>query len=405
KENSERLTTLEKISNNERIRFNGRTITVSNENSDRTSELQNVLTNSIKLISQKIDEPIMQIFYKTDLPTSINAITINVLQPTTTGFYTITSDIVKDVGVVSHDVSNSTPVILLLLVPLSGYILLRSEEDKIKLNKNQIFSFCFILILVSSSTVTPFAISQNYWGMAFAEPQNQTSDVNNTVSNGTAPNTGSITVPTNETNSTVSSNSTKNYNLSILVSNSTVSNKTGSIIHTNQTNYNLPSTNSTVSVNHIVSNQTASTPNYLSYGLSTGIAISDGITILRNGTVPPVQANSDLSTGISVTDSITILRNGTVPPENATSGLFTSLSIADSINVIKIGITVPEPTKSWNFTSTNGTIGKARAVNNTLNLQGNGYLKQSINSTNTLNNFTVSAWIKPDYSQGSPVFA
>ncbi|HZS74139.1 MAG TPA: hypothetical protein VFA69_06510, partial [Candidatus Nitrosotalea sp.] len=131
KENSERLTTLEKISNNERIRFNGRTITVSNENFDRTYELQNVLTNSIKLISQKIDEPIMQIFYKTDLTTSIDAITINVLQPTTTGFYTITSDIAKDVGGISHDLSNSTPIILVLMVPLSGYILLRSEEEKI----------------------------------------------------------------------------------------------------------------------------------------------------------------------------------------------------------------------------------------------------------------------------------
>src|SRR5574337_1686076 len=116
----------------------------------------------------------------------------------------------KYVDDASHLAASSTPVILVLMVPLSGYILLRSEEEKIKLNKNQIFSFCFILILVSSSAVTPFAISQNYWGMAFAEPQNQTSGIsqNNTVSNGTT--TGSITVSSNETNSTVSFNSTTN---------------------------------------------------------------------------------------------------------------------------------------------------------------------------------------------------
>src|SRR5574337_2210542 len=287
----------------------------------------------------------------------------------------------KYVDDASHLAASSTPVILVLMVPLSGYILLRSEEEKIKLNKNQIFSFCFIFILVSSSAVTPFAISQNYWGMAFAEQQNQTSGINNTVSNGTAANAGSRTMPYNETNSTVLSNNTTNYNLPIPVS------------------------NSTVPTNHTASNQTESVPNYLSNSLSTGVSIADSITILRNGTIPPVQADSYLSTGVSIADSITILRNGTIPPVQGSSIFSTNLSIQNSINVTKIGITVPEPAKSWNFASTNGTIGKARTENNTLNLQGNGYLQEKVNSTNTLNNFTVSAWVKPDYSQGSPVFA
>src|SRR5579872_4936309 len=230
KESCERLTTLEKISNNERIRFNGRTITVLNENFDRTSyELQNVLTNSIKLISQKIDQPIIQIFYKTDLLVSFDDINTQFLQPTTTGFYTITGYIAKDVGIASHDLSSTT--MLLLLVPLSGYILLRSEEEKISYNKNQIFSFCFILLLVTSSAVTPFAISQNYWGMAFAEPQNQTA-VNNTVSN-------------------VSS---------------TVANVTG-----------IPANNTVQSSNQTISNISNKTsfaiPNYLSYGISSNLGL------------------------------------------------------------------------------------------------------------------------------------
>src|SRR5574337_977473 len=151
----------------------------------------------------------------------------------------------KYVDDASHLAASSTPVILVLMVPLSGYILLRSEEEKIKLNKNQIFSFCFILILVSSSAITPFAISQNYWGMAFAEPQNQTSGVINTVSNDTVASMESLTVTANETNSILPSNST-NYNLLVPVSNSTISNKTGSIIPENQTNFTAP-TNQTVS--------------------------------------------------------------------------------------------------------------------------------------------------------------
>ena len=392
KENSDRLTTLEKISNNERIRFNGKTISILNYNFDSlTNDLNGVLKSSTKFIVSEIDKPFISIFYKLEISKSLDQIDTQ-LQHTTTGFYTITSDIAKDVGLASHDLSSSTTIILILMVPLSGYILLRSEEEKIKLNKNQIFSFCFILILVSSSAVTPFAISQNYWGMAFAEPQNQTSvSQNNTVSNDTDAITGTITVPSNETNSTVLSSST-NYNLPVPVSNSTVSNHTSSAIPENQTNSTVP-------------NQTEPVPNYLSYGLSTGIAISDDIAILRNGTIPPVQASSSLSTDTSITDKITILRNGIVPPANATSGLSTSLSITDSINVTKSGITIPQADKSWNFTTTNDTIGKARVANNTLNLKGNGYLQEKVNSTNVLDNFTVSAWVKPDYSQGSPVFA
>src|SRR5574337_582199 len=397
KENSDRLTTLEKISNNERIRFNGKTISILNSNFiSVTNNLYGILQNSQKLIADQIDKPIVSIFYNIEIVKTFDQINFN-LHLTETGLYRITSDIAKDVGDISHVISNSTPVILVLLVPLSGYILLRSEDEKIKLNQNQIFSFCFILILVSSSAITPFVISQNYWGMAFAEPQNQTSGVINTVSNDTVASMESLTVTSNETNSILPSNST-NYNLLVPVSNSTISNKTGSIIPENQTNFTAPT-------NQTVSDQTEPVPNYLSYDLSTGIVMSDGITILRNGTIPPIQAASAFSTNTSITDSLTILRNGIVPPANATSGLLTNLSIQDSINVIKSGITVPQAAASWNFTSTNDTIGKARVENNTLNLKGNGYLQEKVNSTNTLDNFTVSAWVKPDYSQGSPVFS
>ncbi|HVZ62054.1 MAG TPA: LamG-like jellyroll fold domain-containing protein, partial [Candidatus Nitrosotalea sp.] len=381
KENSDRLTTLEKIYNSERIRFNGKIITLSNLNLDLlTNDLNGILKNSVSSVTNEIDKSIVSIFSKPGVTKAFDHIDMQ-LWATGSALHVISIDMSKHVDDVSHLVASSTPIILILMVPLSGYILLRSEEEKIKLNKNQIFSFCFILILVSSSAITPFAISQNYWGMAFAEPQNQTS-VSDTTQNGTTNHVSSngnaqIISSSNETNSTISYNGTVNYNLPISDSNSTMPE--------NQTSQTLP--------------------NYLSYDVSTDLSMTDSITMLRNGTVPPVNSNTPLSTDLSMTDSITMLRNGTVPPVNSTSGLSTNVSLVDSINVTKIGITVPHAEKSWNFTSINNTTGKVRTENNTLNLQGNGYLKETVNSANTLNNFTVSAWVKPDYSQGSPIFA
>ena len=53
-------------------------------------------------------------------------------------------------------------------------------------------------------------------------------------------------------------------------------------------------------------------------------------------------------------------------------------------------------------------VGKASIDNSTnttsLSLNGNGYLKQNVASAQNLTAFTLSAWVKPDYSQGSPQF-
>src|SRR5574340_1484960 len=200
KEITNTITTMESIFNFKRIRSDGKSIILYNPILDANEAVKPTIDNILnnKLVNN-IDRELQDTLFK-----SAHVI----ISDTNKEFFVITN-VVAQLGnnlLLKYDISSPNDLTLLvLLVPLSGYILLRSEEEKIKLNKNQIFSFCFILILVSSSAVTPFAISQNYWGMAFAELQNQTSvSQNNTVSNGTAPNTGSITVPTNETNSTVS---------------------------------------------------------------------------------------------------------------------------------------------------------------------------------------------------------
>ncbi len=64
---------------------------------------------------------------------------------------------------------------------------------------------------------------------------------------------------------------------------------------------------------------------------------------------------------------------------------------------------VPNPTQSFQFNKVNSTGNSKQNDDGSLHLQGDEYLNES-SSTASLNKFTVSAWVKPDYSQGSPVF-
>ncbi|MEK6947240.1 MAG: hypothetical protein AABX32_06560, partial [Nanoarchaeota archaeon] len=57
-----------------------------------------------------------------------------------------------------------------LLVPLSGYILLRTESRNINfINTRLVSSSILTIILMSSAIMTPFSIGSNYWGIAYAE--------------------------------------------------------------------------------------------------------------------------------------------------------------------------------------------------------------------------------------------
>ena len=58
--------------------------------------------------------------------------------------------------------------------------------------------------------------------------------------------------------------------------------------------------------------------------------------------------------------------------------------------------------------SNSNVVGKTYLQNTTnvtsLELTGKGYLKEQVLASKTISNLTISAWIKPDYSQGSPQF-
>jgi len=72
----------------------------------------------------------------------------------------------------SESASPDNNLTLIILVPLSGFVLLRSENNQIKFHNVQRFTcLIFIIILVSSTFTIPFSISSAYWPQAFAEKQ------------------------------------------------------------------------------------------------------------------------------------------------------------------------------------------------------------------------------------------
>src|SRR3972149_5693089 len=67
-------------------------------------------------------------------------------------------------------VDPNQPTLLVLLIPLASFVLIRSEKENIQFYHIQRFvSIVFIVILVSSSVISPFYLSLFYWGYAFAQ--------------------------------------------------------------------------------------------------------------------------------------------------------------------------------------------------------------------------------------------
>src|SRR3972149_4032724 len=67
-------------------------------------------------------------------------------------------------------VDPNQPTLLVLLIPLASFVLIRSENKNIQFYHIQRFiSIVFIVILVSSTVVSPFYLSMLYWGYAYAQ--------------------------------------------------------------------------------------------------------------------------------------------------------------------------------------------------------------------------------------------
>ncbi|MDE1878664.1 MAG: hypothetical protein KGI07_09135, partial [Thaumarchaeota archaeon] len=234
------ITTLDRISNPERIRINGRIITVENkitdEQSNKISYFINDRTSSFVGIHNSGNNDLLSFI----LPSKISLFLYIPTEISSTGFDLLHNTITE----INHFTSkNKDPVVILLFIPIAGYILVRLIGNKIQTKSKQILSFCVFGLLLSSMVVTPLSISPILLTNAYAESSNQ----NNTNTIETNSNASPVLPSSNTTKTSPvlpSSNTTKTS--PVLPSSNTT--KTSPVLpssNTTKTSPVLPSSNTT----------------------------------------------------------------------------------------------------------------------------------------------------------------
>ena len=239
------------------------------------------------------------------------------------------------------------PLIVLLLVPLSGIILVKTEFSVIRF-EHKYFASILVIILISSAVITPLSISNNYWGYAYADEFNE-----------------SIL----GTTSTIPSLSDDSFFISDQIS---------------------------VLISSIPPNLFEST--HIDVAL-----ISDQIQISINSLDTILAESGNTTDATSIFDTITILTTGTIT--NATNITTTdATSIFDTITILIVK-EIPDANISIKFDNSTNTVTN-QTSNETLQLDGDGDFLHiaNVTSTNSMTELTVSSWVKPDYSKGSPEF-
>lgn len=117
------LTTMDKISNNDRIRFNGKTYVIKNSHIDST-KLANLIAGTHELSND----------VKLDIELLEKILTIALL--THKIFYENVESALITFSYLPTLATPQNPTLLVLLVPISGFILYRSEEIKIQFLKH-----------------------------------------------------------------------------------------------------------------------------------------------------------------------------------------------------------------------------------------------------------------------------
>src|SRR3989454_8297019 len=300
---------------------------------------------------------------------------------------------------VAHDfVSAKNPIIFVLLVPLSGYILIRAEEARFQFQKSkQFLSFCFIALLLSSMVLTPISISSSYSNKAYAEIDNNTGLLSKTASN-SGINSNYTDIPVNFTVQSPIGNFS-NINSSTIASLNPLPSTIMKVTPSDQISIDdVVTTNHASNVTNPVSKSAFDNSTF-----SENAVISDAVTVATS--YHTSNATLSLSEDINITDTET----SPYHTPNPTTTLTEDMIITDIVSAVQHN-TIPNATQSWQFGGANetksvGDIELQKETNGTsLKLDGSGYLTQNINSTRNLSALTLSAWIKPDYSQGSPQF-
>ncbi|WP_218584705.1 hypothetical protein [Candidatus Nitrosotalea sp. TS] len=189
KENSNSVTTMDKIFNSERLRFNGRTLVKYNPVQDYTygeklSAIGNIMVQESDknsgLANGKISDMSPVIF--SDLHSGMI-------------FSGQGEDLPEQLLKLVQDQDYTKYSALLVIIPITGSVLICATNPKIAARSKSICSFVFMIILVSSIVTTPMSISGNYVRQAFAEQENNTNGSNSTqplsfnnFSNSTQPN-------------------------------------------------------------------------------------------------------------------------------------------------------------------------------------------------------------------------
>ncbi len=502
KQNSDVKTTMDRIWNLDRIRFNGRSIISENTlwNQEISTEKLSGLMKSESEVYFPLHTTIQNNFVTHNKVLSTDLFTKEFtqdLQHDTKSLFLISDDVNENLLVFIHDLSNTqNSIMFLLLVPFSGYILVRAEGGKFQFNKKRIASFCFITLIVVSSFTTPLLTSENYWGMAFADNSSTENYVNSTQSNNsnsslslnsnvdpvnstipnpvnsTIPNPVNSTIPNpvnstipNPVNSTIPNpvNSTIPNPVNSTIPNpvnSTIPNPVNSTIPNpvnstipNPVNSTIPNpVNSTIPnpVNSTIPNPVNSTiPNPVNSTIPNPVnstipnPVNSTIPNPVNSTIPnpvnstiPNPVNSTIPNPVNstipnpVNSTIPNPVNSTIPnPVNSTIPNPVNSTIPNPVNSTipnPVNSTIPNPvlnstitypvtirnaTQSWQFDAPlqNLTMmGKTKIENDSnitsLKLVGTGYVVTKNNSTRNLSSLTISAWVKPDYSHGSPIF-
>src|SRR3972149_8540993 len=276
-------------------------------------------------------------------------------------------------GSLFNQIDSKEPTGIIILVLISGLIFVRNENNHIKFNNfRKFFSYIFIILLVSSGIITPISISSSYWGTAFGE------EINNNNS-------------TESTDHQI--NSLENFTNTLPIEPLNSQNT----IPVDYINFSIPQINftNTISIFNI-SNKTND--------VNTNNFFADNYTILISNYTELIPEN--YTTSISNYTEL-ILENYTTSISNYT----TSTDIPENNsteNKLEHKIVLPNATESWKFDShVNGShfVGNVYVEEESgLMLDGDSYVTNDGNSTNNLSNLTITAWVKPYYSNGSSEF-
>jgi hypothetical protein len=156
------------------------------------------------------------------------------------------------------DLNSETEILILAII--SGLIFIRTENSSIKFyNFKKFISYTFVILLISSSLLTPISISSSYWGIAYGEEiQNMTDEESVTSQTDSLENINTIPLDSLISQDIILDNSINFTEPIIQNYTAPISNSTEPIIQ----NYTAPISNST---EPIIQNYTAPISNSTEY--------------------------------------------------------------------------------------------------------------------------------------------